>query len=113
MSHCRMANGREFQRVGAAMAKALSPTVRYLVVVMGVRRLASEERSPRVGEWRWRRSVRYGGARFVESLERDEEDLEMYALFYGEPVQFLEDRGDVFSGGGAGEQTSSGVLDIL
>ena len=43
-----MARGREFQRVGAAMAKALSPRVRYLVLVMEVRRLASAERRRRV-----------------------------------------------------------------
>ncbi len=57
-SEFRMARGREFQRVGAAMAKALSPKVRSLDLVMGVRRLASVERSRRVGEWRQRRSVR-------------------------------------------------------
>ena len=50
-----MARGREFQRVGAAMVKALSPRVRYLVFVMEVRRLVSAERRRRVGEWRWRR----------------------------------------------------------
>ena len=38
-----MARGREFQRVGAVMAKALFPRVRYLVLVMGVRTLASAE----------------------------------------------------------------------
>lgn len=32
--------GREFQRVGAAVAKALSPKMWNLVVVMGVRSLA-------------------------------------------------------------------------
>ena len=63
-----MTRGREFQRVGAAMAKALSPRVRYLVLVMGVRRLASAERRRRVGEWRWRRSVRYEGARLCRAL---------------------------------------------
>ena len=40
----RMGGGREFQRVGAAMAKALSPRVRCLDLVVGVRRFASEER---------------------------------------------------------------------
>ena len=63
-----MVRGREFQRVGAAMAKALSPMVRYLAVVVGVRRLASAERSRRVGEWRWRRWVRYGGVRLFRAL---------------------------------------------
>ena len=29
------------------------------------------------------------------------------------PVQFLEDRGDVFSGAGVGEQAGSGVLNVL
>ena len=63
-----MARRREFQRVGAAMAKALSPRVRYLVLVMEVRRLASAERRRRVGEWRWRRSVMYKGVKFVSAL---------------------------------------------
>ena len=63
-----MARGREFQRVGAAMAKALSPRVRYLVLVMEERRLASAERRWRVGEWRWRRSVMYEGAKLFSAL---------------------------------------------
>ena len=37
----------------------------------------------------------------------------MDAFFYGKPVELTEDRGDVFSGGGAGEQTGSRVLHIL
>ena len=64
----RMVKGREFQGVGAAMAKALSPKVRNFDFIVGVRRLASEERSRRVGEWRWRRSVRYDGARLLRAL---------------------------------------------
>lgn len=30
-----------------------------------------------------------------------------------EPVEFLENRGDVVTGAGVGEQTSSGALDVL
>ena len=63
-----MAGGREFQRVGAAMVKALSPRVRYLVLVMEVRRLASAEHRRRVEEWRWRRSVMYEGANLFGAL---------------------------------------------
>ena len=63
-----MARGRELQMVGAAMAKALPPRVRYLVLVMGVRRLASAERRRRVGEWRWRRSVMYEGPKLFSAL---------------------------------------------
>ena len=33
----------------------------------------------------------------------------MYALFYRKPVKLTEDGRDVFSGGGVGEQSSSGV----
>ena len=58
----------EFQRVGAAMAKALSPRLRYLVLVMEVRRLASAELRRRVGEWPWRRSVMYEGAKLFCAL---------------------------------------------
>ena len=43
-SKLRIAREMEFQRVGAAMAKALSPMVRYLVLVMGMRVLATVER---------------------------------------------------------------------
>ena len=63
-----MVSGREFQRVGAAMVKALSPRVRYLALVVGVSRLWSAERRRRVGEWRRRRSVRYEGARLCRTL---------------------------------------------
>ena len=49
----------------------------------------------------------------VEGLKGNEEDLEMYTLLDREPVKFLEDRGDVFSEVGAGEETGSGVLNIL
>ena len=38
-----MFGGREFQRVGAAMAKALSPRVRCFELVMGVRRLVLDD----------------------------------------------------------------------
>ena len=58
-SELRMARGMEFQRVGAAMAKALSPMVRYLVLVMGMRVLATVERVRCGSMGRWRRSVRY------------------------------------------------------
>ena len=42
-----MARGREFQRVGAAMAKALSPRVHLVLVI----RFASAEHRRRVGVW--------------------------------------------------------------
>ena len=31
----------------------------------------------------------------------------------GEPVQMLEDRGDMVSGAGVGQQAGGGVLDVL
>ena len=37
----------------------------------------------------------------------------MYELFYRKPVKLMEDGCDVFSGGGMGEQSGSGVLNIL
>ncbi len=64
----QMCLGREFQREGAAMAKALS----------------SEEKG-----------------------------FELDPLWVREPVEVLEDRGDVVTGAGEGEQASSRVLDIL
>uniref|UniRef100_A0A3B4AYT8 Polycomb group protein RNA binding region domain-containing protein n=1 Tax=Periophthalmus magnuspinnatus TaxID=409849 RepID=A0A3B4AYT8_9GOBI len=50
--------GSEFQRVGAAMEKALSPQVRSLVLQGRDRRLELEERRERDGVWRCSRSVR-------------------------------------------------------
>ena len=49
-SEFRILGGREFQRVGAEMAKALSPRVRCFDLVMGVRRLVLDDLSWRVGE---------------------------------------------------------------
>ena len=49
-SEFRMFGGRDFQRVGAAMAKALSTRVRCFELVMGVRRLVLDDLSWRVGE---------------------------------------------------------------
>ena len=37
----------------------------------------------------------------------------MDSLFDRQPVKVLEDRGDVLSGTGAGEEAGGGVLDIL
>ena len=37
----------------------------------------------------------------------------MNALCYGKPVKLTEDGRDVFSGGGVGEQSGGGVLNIL
>ena len=78
-----MARGREFQRVGLAMAKALSPRVWYLVLVMAVRRFESVERRRRVGVWRWRRSVRYEGARLFRALKVVMRILKLMRCFMG------------------------------
>ena len=58
----------EVQRVGAAMAKARSPVVRYVVLVKGVRVLALAERVRWGGMGRRRRSARYEGARLFRAL---------------------------------------------
>lgn len=60
--------GSEFQRVGAAMAKAWSPKVRCFDLVMGLRRFKSAERRRREGLWCCKRSVRYGGAKLLRAL---------------------------------------------
>ena len=52
-----------------------------------------------------------GGGQVVKWFLGEQEDFELYTVWDGEPVQFLEDRGDVFSG--AGEQAGSGVLNVL
>ena len=53
-----MCLGKEFQRVGAATEKALSPKVRCLVLGGGVRRFSSDEQRLHDGLWRWSMSVR-------------------------------------------------------
>ena len=43
----------------------------------------------------------------------EEEDFELNALWDREPVEVLEDGGNVFTGAGVGEQTSSRVLNVM
>ena len=58
----RMSLGREFQRVGAAMLKALSPKVLRSVLGVARRPVPVDLSLLRVAGW-WRRSERYWGAR--------------------------------------------------
>ena len=58
----RRASGSAFQSLGAEQLKALSPMVVRRAGGTD-RREAEEERSVRRGEYVWRRSDRYGGAR--------------------------------------------------
>jgi len=44
-----------------------------------------------------------GGSLVVEGFVGEEKDFELDALWDREPVEFLEDRGDVVTGAGAGE----------
>ena len=41
------------------------------------------------------------------------EGFEVNTLWNWEPVEFLEDRSDVITGAGEGEQTCSRMLDVL
>ena len=54
-----------------------------------------------------------GGGLVVEGFVGEEENFGLNTLFDWEPVEFLEDRGDVISGAGVSEKTGGGVLDIL
>ena len=49
----------------------------------------------------------------MEGFVCEEEDFELNALWDREPVEVLEDGGNVFTGAGVGEQTSSTVLNVL
>ena len=49
----------------------------------------------------------------MEGFVGEEKDFEVDALFDGEPMKVLENRGDMVSGGGAGEKAGGGVLDVL
>ena len=54
-----------------------------------------------------------GGGLVVEGFVGEEEDFEVDALRDREPVELLEDWGDVVTGAGVGEQAGGGVLDVL
>ena len=47
----------------------------------------------------------------MEGFVSEEKDFVLYPLWDGEPVEVLENRGDVITG--AGEQAPSRVLDVL
>ena len=53
------------------------------------------------------------GGLVVEGFVGEEEDFEVDPVRNGEPVKFLEDRGDVLTGAGVGEQAGGRVLDVL
>ena len=53
------------------------------------------------------------GCQVVECFVGDEECFEVDSLFDGQPVEIMEDWGDVLSGAGAGEEAGGRVLDIL
>ncbi len=59
-----------------------------------------------------RRSARWGGE-VVDGFECIEEDFERDTEFDWEPVELLEDGGDVVKGGGSGDDTGCRVLDQL
>ena len=43
----------------------------------------------------------------------EKEDFELNTMWNWEPVEVLENRSDVITGASVGEQTCSGVLDVL
>ena len=53
------------------------------------------------------------GCLVVEGFVGEEKNLEVNPLGDREPVEVLEDRGDVIMSAGVGEEASSRVLDVL
>lgn len=49
----------------------------------------------------------------MEGFVSEKKDFELNSLWDREPVEVPDDRGDVVTGAGVGEQTSSRVLDVL
>ena len=49
----------------------------------------------------------------MEGFESEKEDFELNALRDREPVDILEDRGDVVSGAGLGAKTCGSFLGVL
>ena len=54
-----------------------------------------------------------GGGQTVESFVCEQECFEGYAGFDGEPMEREEDRGDVVTGSGMGEEAGSRILNHL
>ena len=54
-----------------------------------------------------------GGGLVVEGFMGEKEEFKLNALANGEPVEVLEDRGDVITGAGVSEKAGGGVLDVL
>jgi len=53
------------------------------------------------------------GGPVMEGFVSEEKDFGLDTFWDGEPVEGLENRGDVITGAGVGEQASSRVLNIL
>lgn len=54
-----------------------------------------------------------GRGQVMEGFVGEEEELVLDAVLNREPVELLEDGGDVFSGAGVGEEAGSRVLNVL
>ena len=54
-----------------------------------------------------------GRCEVMEGFESMEEDFEINTEFNREPVELLQDRGDVMEGGGSGDDAGGSVLDQL
>ena len=63
----------------------------------------------------WGESSRGWGQlqRRLEGFVCEEEDFKLNTLWNWEPVEVLEVRSDMITGAGVGNQTCSGVLDVL
>ena len=53
------------------------------------------------------------GGLVVKGFVSEKKEFKVNALWDGEPVEILEDGGDVVTGAGVSEQTCGGVLDVL
>ena len=92
-SQFRRSGGKEFHSWGAERLKALPPIV--LRRTGGTERwMEEEDRRERVGMLMCRRSE-VGRGEVVDGHECEQEEFVVDTVSYGEPVELLEDRGDV------------------
>ena len=108
-----MSGSSEFQSRGAERLKALLTMV--TMRARGTERWTEEaDLREREGVAMWRSSDRYGGEMYVmKGLECKQEDFEVNMEFDGEPVELLQNRGNVVNGGGSGDDPSCRVLNHL
>ena len=102
-------SGRPFHNLAAATLKARSP--KFDEVFEMVRMSLLLDLRLRIGLWTVRSEVRYLGARLV--FVNNHEDFVLNSLWYGKPVEVLQNGCDVIMPGALGDDSCRCVLKTL